>query len=175
MPTTVQHGDIGHIDWPHGHVPRSSVRTLSHSEHELWHSNDTASYRSQSPRHDVDIATCPTCCVCLSVCVCWAYPPSLNALYEPHSWHTGWAKNVRPQTHGRNSVKSEPIFWHFITVRFPNKFAVKRLLWVPPCLAYVASLPCENVNVRKLAINDTLQNKVSIYFRFGGVVNDQIK
>ena len=47
----------------------------------------------------------------------------------------------------------------FFTERFLGKFAVNWLLKIPPFLAYVATLPCENIrpNVRKEAINDKLQ------------------
>jgi len=33
----------------------------------------------------------------------------------------------------------------FFTGRFRGKFAVKRLLKIPPHLAYVAALPCETL------------------------------
>jgi len=44
-----------------------------------------------------------------------------------------------------------------------------------PHLAYVATLPCETVNVRKQTINDKLHGSVAAYLRCGGVVNNQIK
>jgi len=45
--------------------------------------------------------------------------------------YTGWAKKVRPQTHGQNSVKSWPIFNFFFTRRFLGKFVVKRFIKNP--------------------------------------------
>jgi len=41
-----------------------------------------------------------------------------------------------------------------------GKFSVKRLLKVPPHLAYVAALPCETLMSAKQAINDKLQGIV---------------
>ena len=45
---------------------------------------------------------------------------------------------MRPQTHGHDSVKSEPHLQSFFTTRFLGKFAVKGF-------AYVATLPCETL------------------------------
>jgi len=61
--------------------------------------------------------------------------------------------------------------------KFLSKFAVIWLSKIPPFLAYVGTLPCENIrpNVRKLAINDKLQCSVATYLRCDGVVNNQIK
>ena len=45
-----------------------------------------------------------------------------------------------------------------------------------PCnLAYVATLPCETLLSAKQAINDKSQCSVATYFRYGWVVNNQIK
>ena len=57
---------------------------------------------------------------------------------------------------------------------FASKFAVSRLLKVPPHLAYVATL-LWNINVRKQATNDKLQGSEVTYLRCGGTVNNQIK
>jgi len=43
---------------------------------------------------------------------------------------TWWAKEVGPQTHDHNSVKSEPIFF---TGRFPGKIVVKRIRLLAAC------------------------------------------
>ena len=80
-----------------------------------------------------------------------------------------------PQTHGHNSVKSQPILKVFFTGRFPGKFVVKSILKFSPHLAYVATLPCETSVSAKQAINDQLQGSVAAYLRCGGVVNNQIK
>ena len=48
----------------------------------------------------------------------------------------------------------------FSTGRFLSKFAVKRILNIPPRLAYVATLPCETLMSTKQAINDKLQPSV---------------
>jgi len=65
--------------------------------------------------------------------------------------------------------------FYFSTGRFPGKFAVKRILKIPPQLAYVATLSCEKSLSAKQAINDKLQGSVAAYLRCGGVVNNQIK
>jgi len=55
-------------------------------------------------------------------------------------------------------------------------FAVNRSLKISPLIVYVAALPCENINVRKQALNDkSLQGSVAAYLRYGVVVNNQIK
>ena len=41
----------------------------------------------------------------------------------------------------------------------------------PPLRAYVAILPCENINARKQVINYKLQDSVATYLRCGGVAN----
>jgi len=66
-------------------------------------------------------------------------------------------------------------FITFFIGRFLGKLVVNWLSEIPPFLAYVATLPCENINVRKLAINDKLQCSVATYIRCDGVVNNQIK
>ena len=53
--------------------------------------------------------------------------------------------------------------------------AVNRSLKISPLIVYVAALPCENINVRKQALNDKLQGSVAAYLRYGVVVNNQIK
>jgi len=52
---------------------------------------------------------------------------------------------------------------------------VKRILKIPPRLAYVATLPCETLLSAKQAINDKLQGSVATYLRCGTVLNNQIK
>jgi len=52
------------------------------------------------------------------------------------------------------------------TRRFLSKFAVKRILKIPPHLEYAATLPCETLMSAKQAINDKLHGN----FRCGGVV-----
>ena len=42
------------------------------------------------------------------------------------------------------------------TERFLGKFAHKRMLKIPPCRAYVATLPCETLMSAKQAINHKL-------------------
>ena len=61
-----------------------------------------------------------------------------------------WLHHVPYQTHGSNSLKSEPIF-NFSHCGFSWKFAMKWLLKIPPHLAYVATLPCENIWYQKLS------------------------
>ena len=61
-------------------------------------------------------------------------------------------------------------FTKFFTWRFLGKFAVKRILKIPPHLAHVAT-----VMSAKQAINDKLQGSVATCLRCGGVVNNQIK
>jgi len=56
-----------------------------------------------------------------------------------------------------------------------GKFVVKRILKIPPHLAYIAALPCETLMSAKQTINDKLQNSVATYLRCGEVVNNQIK
>jgi len=69
---------------------------------------------------------------------------------------------VGPQAHGHNTVKSEPISKKNFTGRFHGKFVIKRILKIPPHIAYVATLLCETLMSAKEAINDILVN-VSIY------------
>jgi len=57
----------------------------------------------------------------------------------------------------------------FFTERFHGKFAVKRILKIPPHLAYIARLPCETLMSAKQAISDKLQGSVAAYLRCGGV------
>ena len=54
-------------------------------------------------------------------------------------------------------------FQIFFTGRFLGKFVVKRILKIPPHLAYVATLPCETLMSAKQAINDKLQRSVATY------------
>ena len=60
------------------------------------------------------------------------------------------------QTHGRNSVKSSPIYKK-ITERFLSKFAVKGIFKISPHVAFAATLRCETLMSAKQAINDKLQ------------------
>ena len=53
----------------------------------------------------------------------------------------------------------------FFTGRFLGKFAVKRILKIPPHLVYVATLPCETLMSAKPANNDKLQGNCS-FFKF---------
>jgi len=48
-----------------------------------------------------------------------------------------------------------------ITGRCLGKFAVKRVLKIPPHLAHVAALPCETVMSAKQAINEQIQGSVA--------------
>jgi len=67
-------------------------------------------------------------------------------------------------------------FTEFFSRRFFNKFTVKRIINIPPHLAYVvATLPCETLMSAKQAINDKLQGSVATYLRYGGLINNQIK
>jgi len=63
-------------------------------------------------------------------------------------------------------------FFKKITGRFLGD---KRILKIPPHLAYVVILPCETLMSAKQAVNDKLQGSVSAYLRCDGVVNDKIK
>jgi len=56
-----------------------------------------------------------------------------------------------------------------------GKFAVKRILKVPPHLAYVATLFCETLMSAKQAMNNKLPGNVATFLRSGSVVNNQIK
>ena len=60
------------------------------------------------------------------------------------------------------------------TGRFLGKYVVKRILKIPPHLAYIATLACETLMSAKEAINDKLQGSVAAYLRCCGVVN-QVK
>jgi len=64
---------------------------------------------------------------------------------------------------------------NFFTGRFVSQFAVKRILKIPPHLAYVATLPCETLISAKQAIHGKLQCSVATYLLCGGVVNNRIK
>ena len=69
-------------------------------------------------------------------------------------------KQIGPQTHDRNSVKSEPIEKKF-TKRFFGKFVVKWILKSHRTLHIViATLPCETLMSAKQAIHDKLQGVV---------------
>ena len=59
--------------------------------------------------------------------------------------------------------------------RFLSKFALKRIVNIPPHLAYVATLPCETLMSAKQAINDKLQGSVATYLTYAEVFNNQIK
>jgi len=87
---------------------------------------------------------------------------------------TGWAKKRgnRLETVILSNLK---LFTIFFTGRFPSKFTVKRILNIPPHLAYVATLLCETLMSAKQAINDKLQGNEATYLRCGEVVNNQIK
>jgi len=56
-----------------------------------------------------------------------------------------------------------------------GKFVVKRILKIPPHLAYIAALPCKTLMSEKQAINDKLQGSVATYLKCGGVVNNHIR
>ena len=80
-----------------------------------------------------------------------------------------------PQTHDHNSVKSEPIKL-FLTGKFLRKCVIKRILELPPHLAYVATLPCETLMSAKQAIDYKLQGSVATHLTCDEVVaNNQIK
>ena len=67
-----------------------------------------------------------------------------------------------PQTHGHNSVKSEPIKKNFTgRFLFLCKFIVKWILKIQPHLACVATVPCETLMSVKQAVNDKLQGSVA--------------
>ena len=66
-------------------------------------------------------------------------------------------------------------FKEVFTGWFLCKFAVKRILRIPPHLVCVATLSRETLTSAKQAINDKLQGSVATYLRCGGVVNNQIK
>jgi len=51
----------------------------------------------------------------------------------------------RHQTHGSDSCQTLTDLKKNFTRRFSRKFAIAWLLKIPPCLAYVATLPCENI------------------------------
>jgi len=55
------------------------------------------------------------------------------------------SKKERHQTHGVNSVNSQPIFKIFFAVRFSSKFAAKDLLKIPSHLICVAALTCKTL------------------------------
>jgi len=59
-----------------------------------------------------------------------------------------------------------------MTGRFTGKFVVKRVLKIPPHLAYVATLPCETLTLAKQTINDKLQGSVATYSSCGGFINN---
>ena len=79
-----------------------------------------------------------------------------------------------PDTHGHNSVKSEPILKNVLRRLF-GKFVVKWILKIPAHCAYVATLPCETLMSKKQAISDKLQGSVATYLRCDGVINNHIK
>ena len=85
---------------------------------------------------------------------------------------TGWAKK---RGHRLIAITLSIDCKIFLIGRFLVKFAVERILKIPPHLAYVATLPCETLMSAKQALNDKLQGSVAAYLRCGGVVNNQIK
>jgi len=56
-------------------------------------------------------------------------------------------------------------FTKLFTGRFLCKFAVTRMLNIPPHPAYVATLPCETLMSAKEDIYDKLQRSVAAYLR----------
>ena len=65
-------------------------------------------------------------------------------------------------------------FKQFFTRKFLGKFGIKRILKLPPHIAYVATLPRETLMLAKQTINDKLQGSVTTYLKCDGVVNNQI-
>jgi len=63
----------------------------------------------------------------------------------------------------------------FFTGRFLGKFAVKRILKIPPHLAYDAISPCEKLMWAKQAINHKLQGSVVTYLRCGGLLITKLR
>jgi len=59
--------------------------------------------------------------------------------------------------------------------KFLDNFAVKRILQIPPHLAYVATLPCESLMSAKQALNDKLQGNIAAYFKCDGVVITKLR
>ena len=58
----------------------------------------------------------------------------------------------------------------FFTERFLGNCIVKRILKIPPHLAYVATLPRETLMSAKQVINDKLQGSVATSLRCGGLL-----
>jgi len=83
-------------------------------------------------------------------------------------------QKVGRQTHDHTSVKFLTDLKK-ITGRFPGKFVVRWILKIPPHLAYVGTLPWETLMSTKQAISNKLEGNVAAYWRYGGVVNNQIK
>jgi len=87
---------------------------------------------------------------------------------------TGWAKKRGHRLMtiilaNLNRFKQEVFF----SGKFLGKFAVKRILKIPPHLAYVATLPCETLmSAKKEAFNDKLQCSVAAYLRYGEVIDN---
>ena len=88
--------------------------------------------------------------------------------------YTGWAKKL-----GHRLMTIIPSnlnrFKTFLKTRFLGKFAVKRILSIPPHLACVATPLCETLLSAKEVINDKLQGSVVTYLRCGGVVHNRVK
>ena len=64
--------------------------------------------------------------------------------------------------------------WYHACEKFLDKFVVKRILKLPPHLAYAATLPHETLMSAKQAVNDKLQGSVATYLKCNGAVNKQI-
>ena len=96
--------------------------------------------------------------------------------------HSPCSKKGRRQTHGCNSVSSQPIFNIFSTLDFPVN--LHHSVQIPRHLICVATatLPCEtsvSENERQsetnAVINDKLQGTVVTYLKCGEIFNNEIK
>jgi len=102
-------------------------------------------------------------------------------VWENSKQYTGWAKKVRPQTHGHNSFKHFNRFTLFFHWKIPRKICSKVAIKIPtiPC-----TLCCHttlwNIIVSKQAQRCQMtirgvQGSVTAYSRCGGIANNQIR
>jgi len=90
--------------------------------------------------------------------------------------YTGWAKKAGPQTRSWLYFCQILTDLKNFTGRFLGKFAVKRVLKIPPAPCICCYTTLWNINVSKTRhYNDKLQGSVAAHLRSGGVVNNQIE
>jgi len=128
----------------------------------LWSANDHTSWSLTS--HRTDSAGQRHAATCRVLLRCGEYDVTgtthVNELYI----HTRWAKK-RGHRLMTIILSNHNRFAKLFTGRFLCKFAVTRMLNIPPHPAYVATLPCETLMSAKEDIYDKLQRSVAAYLR----------